>query len=167
LRIESPEHLRPLYQESCRRNTRHGVRLFLITGLFMSTLLLGVLSLEVSNGRHVAPYQWFLGAVTGPLCFAVMVGALRLRLWINSMGPHFAELCGDKVLLGPMGHTFRTSRLVYCRIESDSNFPGLNHLCFFFRIQRFLRPQYWTMVVEDLHKAEEFRRAVLESAASA
>jgi hypothetical protein len=158
LRIEQPTHLRPIYVESFRRNTRLGVGGLLFVGLFPSVLMLGVFALRSSGGQPVAPSQWVVGVGMGPLC----VGLLKVALRLYTVGDRFAEIRGDRVRLGPVGYTFRPALLVYCKIERDDCFPEINHLSFCFRLFRFARPRYWTMMVEDLAEAENFRREVVE-----
>jgi hypothetical protein len=161
LRIEQPEHLRPLYVESFRRNTRLGVRGCLVLSLVLSAITLGSLALQVSAGQPVAPWQWLGGVGIGPLGVALLKGALRLL----SAGNRFAEIRGNWVRLGPVGYTFRPSLLVHCKIEPDNNFPEVNRLCFCFRLSRLTRPRYWSMMVEELGEAEEFLRQLSERAA--
>jgi hypothetical protein len=161
VRIEQPARLRPFYVESFRRDTRLGVRGLILLGLLPSALVLGSLALRASDGQAVAAWQWLGGVGMGPVC----VGLVRAALRLHAAGDRFAEIRGDRVRLGPVGYTFRPALLVYCMIEPDSNFPEVNHLCFCFRLFRFARPRYWTMMVEDLAEAEDFRREVVERSA--
>lgn len=157
MRIEQPAHLRPLYVESFRRDTRLGVRFSLI-GLFPSVFLLASLALRAFAGHPVAPWQWLGGVGLGPLSIVLVKVALRLQ----ASGDRFAEIRGNRVHLGPVGYTFRPALLVDCWIEPDDHFPEVYYLCFCFRLFRFARPRYWTMMVDDLAAAEDFRREVVE-----
>ena len=161
MRIEQPQRLKYLFRESVRQNMRLGRPLVLILGAAMSVCSLGMLALRVYAGERVAAWQWLGAASQGPVAIALV----ELTFWIHTSGNRYAEIRGHHIRLGPIGYTFRATLLLYCKIESDNNFPEIKHLCFSFRIFRFTRPRFWTMMINDSEEAEAFRREVNRVAA--
>lgn len=155
MRIEQPEHLTPLDIESFRRNTRRCER-GPILAVLMSAIIVGSPAQRAFSGERVASWQWICSALAGPFSRAIMTAGLRLMV----SGNRFAEFQGNRVRLGPVGNTFSHSNLISCEIEPDNNFPEIKRLWFCFRLFRFARPRYWSMMVEDLAEAERFRRAL-------
>ena len=123
--------------------------------------MLATLALQASAGQPVSPVRWIAGAAMGPLSIVVVKGALRLSV----VGDRFAEIRGGRVRLGTIGYTFDPSHLVSCEIMQDGHFPEVSHLCFCFRLFRWGRPRYWTMMVEDVGETERFRGELARLAA--
>jgi hypothetical protein len=167
MRIEQPTDLKPLQNESFRRNTRWDWA-FLALALLVPVLMLGLQWFRQWNGQHVTSSQWIGALVFG----LVLMGMIQAGTWfyLGMGGNPYAEFDGDRVRLGgPLGSTsFLPSQLVSCKIEPDENFPGLRRLSIFYHNVRFRlsQPNCWRMFVDDSAEAEEFCR-VLEARAAA
>jgi hypothetical protein len=160
MRIEQPKHLKPLWAESFRLDTRLGLRGLTFVCILPSAIALGVLADRAADGEAIARWQWLAGVAGGPFCMAMIKSAF----WLHGNLDRYAEIRGGRVHLGILGYTFRPSQLLYCKIEPDSHFPEISCLCFCFRLFPFGRPRYWALMVENLSEAAEFQHLLMQHA---